>query len=857
MWYNFFMFEKEEDNIIQKKAEPEKSAFTRDSAAFELLAPAGDAESFYAAVNSGADAVYLGLSDFNARRKAENFTTENIRDYIKYAHFFGVKVYVALNTLVFNDEFENFIELARAAVEAKADAFIVQDLGVARVLKKCFPNMPLHASTQAGIHNAEGAKIAEILGFSRVVLSRETKLEDIKEIKRQTNLETEFFVQGALCVCFSGNCYLSARECGASGNRGLCRQLCRLSYEAEMNGKKYEGYFLSARDLCLFTALSDLAAAGVTSFKIEGRMRRAGYVAQATALYAEALERLKARNDNSDTRNTIGALNGNSYPRNDLCARNDSSVARMRNGNFVARSVDAAKKNDCRAGNKADAIYRSSQKDELNEFFESAQAQMLKAFNRGGFLKRAYLDDEKQKYIIGKKFNNHTGVKIGEVESVKPFKERLFEITIKAGQEIHDGDGLKFFENDIEKASAGVGGIKKIKSGLYSFVSSAYVKKGWNVNLISDKEAEEKALSVKKLLGIKIDVLAEAGLPLEIEMSYERGGENIKTVQRGEVCERAKNAPIDEKSIKQQIEKLSEFSFKPIKTVVKTNGVFIAKSTLNALRRLAAKSLKEAITENFEKSNKTCIDEKQINLCIDFIKSKLQNEAFNNTKQPDKHSVITNTQKNRAFTVYSDNFADGGERWRQADIVIIDLAKFSKAEFDKTYDKLRLSKGQKTALNMPIVANGKDMKVLKSLIAEIRDKIDFLAANNLYAIELAKEFGLSFIAGYGLNAANSFTVQTLKESGAEFYAETFEFNQEIKTKEAATEVRETLSIDNKNFKLPLMTLAHCPVKTLTDCDCPTCKYCGEISLKRGDKSYVLRRITISECYFQLYKNECI
>ena len=254
----------------------------------ELLAPSGDLESLQAAINNGADAVYLGLGDFNARAKSTYFTTENIRENIKLAHIFGVKVYITINTLVTDDEMPRFLDLVKTCVLAKADAFIVQDFGCAYLLKNLFPNIELHASTQMGIHNVDGAKFAKSLGFSRVVLSREATLQDIIQIKKETGLEIEYFVQGALCVAFSGNCYFSALEHNQSGNRGKCLQLCRLPYTAYLDNKNVgSGYLLSARDLCLMPNIEELINAGVDSFKIEGRMKSPSYVYTTTKLYKE------------------------------------------------------------------------------------------------------------------------------------------------------------------------------------------------------------------------------------------------------------------------------------------------------------------------------------------------------------------------------------------------------------------------------------------------------------------------------------------------------------------------------------------------------------------------------------------
>lgn len=256
----------------------------------ELLAPAGDFESFYAAINNGADAIYLGLSNFNARAKAPNFTLENISQVVSYAHLYNVKIYVTINTLIKDEETLEFIDMIKECQKAKVDAYIIQDFGVVELFKKYFPNAIMHASTQMGIHNLEGAKVASKLGFKRVVLSRETTLEDIKEIRANTELELEYFVQGALCVSFSGNCYMSSMISGYSGNRGKCEQFCRKKYLAIADSKEELGYHLSARDLCLANELKNLVDAGIMSFKIEGRLRRPGYVAISVATYKTIIE---------------------------------------------------------------------------------------------------------------------------------------------------------------------------------------------------------------------------------------------------------------------------------------------------------------------------------------------------------------------------------------------------------------------------------------------------------------------------------------------------------------------------------------------------------------------------------------
>lgn len=256
----------------------------------EILAPVGNIENLKLAVAHGADAVYFGASVFNARAKCQEINLDNLKQCVEYAHFFGVKVYLTVNTIIKDEEIDELIKTLKIAVDSKVDAFIIQDLAVYYLLKNYFSNAVLHASTQMGIHNLDGALQLEKLGFKRVVLSRETTLEDIREIHEKTNLEIEYFIQGALCVAFSGNCYLSSMCNNKSGNRGECLQLCRLKYTATQNGKKVkDGYLLSPSDLCLIKNLQTLKDAGVCSLKIEGRMRRGAYVSQSVESYKSAL----------------------------------------------------------------------------------------------------------------------------------------------------------------------------------------------------------------------------------------------------------------------------------------------------------------------------------------------------------------------------------------------------------------------------------------------------------------------------------------------------------------------------------------------------------------------------------------
>ena len=261
----------------------------------ELLSPVGDERGLKAAVNSGANGVYFGAKSFNAREyAAENFDDKAIENAIKFAKLRNVKVYITVNTLVYNDEIDKAILLIKNIYDMGADAIIVQDLGIIDIVRNNL-NIPMHASTQMSCNNTYGVKLLEKLGIERVVLARETSIENIKEIRKNTNIELETFIHGALCVSFSGQCAYSYLHGGRSANRGACAQACRMEY----SGGKTD-YPLSAKDLMTIDIIPNLIEAGINSFKIEGRAKRSEYVAITTSIYRKAID-FALQNKNIET----------------------------------------------------------------------------------------------------------------------------------------------------------------------------------------------------------------------------------------------------------------------------------------------------------------------------------------------------------------------------------------------------------------------------------------------------------------------------------------------------------------------------------------------------------------------------
>lgn len=256
----------------------------------EILSPAGDFESVIAAVQNGANAIYLGQKDFSARQNAKNFDEDELKQAVSYCHTRDVLVYLAINTLVSDTQIDNACKSIINACESGVDALIVQDLGLLYLIKEIAPTMPIHASTQMSVHTVKGAEFLKNQGVTRVVLARELTLKEIKEISSKVNIETEVFVHGALCMSVSGQCYISSMIGTRSGNRGNCAGTCRLPFTTRNNSNDYD---LSLKDMCLASHVKELQNAGVTSLKIEGRMKRPEYVAITAKTYSDIINNIE------------------------------------------------------------------------------------------------------------------------------------------------------------------------------------------------------------------------------------------------------------------------------------------------------------------------------------------------------------------------------------------------------------------------------------------------------------------------------------------------------------------------------------------------------------------------------------
>lgn len=514
----------------------------------ELLAPAGSLTALKAAVENGADAVYIGGSMFSARQKAENFTREQIIAGVDYAHARGCKVHVALNTLVNNEEIGALIEYVYQLAEAKVDAVIVQDLGVAHLLRETLPQIPLHASTQMTVHNIPGVQFLEEEGFARVVLARETSLEAIRQIKAESHVELEVFVHGALCVAYSGQCLLSSMIGGRSGNRGLCAQPCRMQYHlVDENGKEYSSqdgqHLLSTKDLNMLHAIPDLIDAGVSSLKIEGRMKRPEYVATVVRQY----------------RNAIDAY----YEHTQFNKKEaDKKLLQIFNRDFTTGYY---------YGNPASDLMSHIRPDNRGVLI----ADVLKVENKKVWVQLHDMLSVGDGYLL----YNQRGEEIaGKVQ----------ELSIK-GKSIQSGN---------------VGQIVLLSVN-GNAVGARQMYRTSDITLLKEAEDSYARPSQPKKEKIHFKLEVQEGKPIMLYAWDDFGNQHY--VESAYIVEKAKNRPSDVESVRKQMDRLGNTMYELGEFVVEIeDGVIAPASELNQLRRVAVEALESQ--KKLERTNTQALE---------------------------------------------------------------------------------------------------------------------------------------------------------------------------------------------------------------------------------------------------------
>lgn len=526
----------------------------------ELLAPVGDWNCLKAAVQNGADAVYFGVEQFNARMYAANFNVEDMKQVIEYCKLRNVKTNLTLNTLLENCEFDNAVDLAKEAYKAGVDAIIVQDLGLAKYLIDNIPGLPIHASTQMTVHNLQGVLKLEKLGFDRVVLSRELSCEEIEYICKNCKVEIETFIHGALCICYSGQCLFSSVVGGRSGNRGKCAGPCRLPYElisenAETHERKSidKGYLLSTKDLCGIAYLPRLIQAGVKCFKIEGRMKSPEYVATVTRIYRKYI---------------------------DMVLNNDDFI------------IDEKDIND-----------------------------LMQVFNRGGF-SDGHLDSKHNRNLIFPEKPSNMGIYLGTIKKYNSNKGHItlqLEEDLELGDSISvSNEASKYLVSELMIKNVNQ---KKVSANTEVTIGrmKGNIKVGDKVYRISSKALSDFAKASydnceNKKIPLNCTVTIKKNTPISMEISTNKNtcyNELYSSIYVKEISNMipidALKTPISVERVVKQISKTTNtpFSFENI-TVLLDDGLYVPSiSTLNELRRTALEKVEQEI---LSRAKKTLLD---------------------------------------------------------------------------------------------------------------------------------------------------------------------------------------------------------------------------------------------------------
>lgn len=732
----------------------------------ELLSPVGDFECLKSAIQNGADAVYFGAGNFNARARATNFSGNNLKEAIKYAKLRNVKVNLTLNTLIKNDEFEDAVNLAIEAYNNGADAIIIQDLGLAKFLLKNYPEIVLHASTQMTVHNLEGVNDLANSGFSRVVLARELNIDEIKNIKENTNTEIEVFIHGALCISYSGQCLFSSIIGDRSGNRGLCAQPCRLPYEL-VNSKDEKidsGYLLSPRDLCGIDFLPELIKAGIDCFKIEGRLKSPEYVGTVTKIYRKYID----------------------YIYNNLSLSNEDLIKN------IHKLLDEKNENTS-----------LSDKEEL-----------LQVFNRGGF-SEGHLSKKENKQLVFKEKSNNEGIYLGKVFN---FNDNKGHISFKLENSISVGDKIKI-NNDIYTVSElmiGNSNFKTLNSGRKVTIGrmKGDIRKNNKIYRIESKALNEAIsptfASEKEFKKVPVfaEVLVKKNLPISIRVWSNSGFyKGLETkVTSNIIPEEAKNLPISKEKILSQISKTgnTEFEFEDIKLDLDDN-LFIPKiSSLNDLRRTALSNLEDIMLKKYTFNLKP-FSETESNL--DSSKATKENKIkdFSNNLNEQKISLLFNELKLDNKILELKGITN----------LYIPYRYFLNSNY--TNFLKNICKTFNTYIYMPNIIRKNSEEIFKLKIKSIilNFNISGVVISNISQIALFKNFKLDFIGNYNLNIFNKYSALELKKLGFTRYTASVELNkQELQNLTNSTDFQSELIVYGKT---PLMTNNYCYLCSSNKC----------------------------------------
>lgn len=748
----------------------------------ELLSPVGDFDCLKAAVQNGADSVYFGGQLFNARENATNFTDENLRDAIQYAKLRNVKVDFTLNTLIKNEEFNDAIELTKKIYKYGADAVIVQDLGLAKFIIDNFPGLHVHASTQMTIHNLYGALQCEKIGFKRVVLSRELSLNEIAYICKNSNIEIETFIHGAICISYSGQCLLSSSIGARSGNRGKCAQPCRLPYKLYENDKKIDnGYLLSTRDLCSLEYIPDLINAGVKCFKIEGRMKTPEYVATTTRIYRKYIDlaindKENYKVDENDIKELMQVFNRGGFSTGNLKSSANLDYVYSEKPNNMGLYIGNVSNFDSKKGL---VTFKTNEKLHIGD--------------------KISFQKEEHKYTISELMR-----KGKNIEEAIP--DNIITIGRMKGN-INPGDKVYRLSDRIESEC-----INKICN-----------KENIKIPLIA-------YIKIKKNEPIELEVTSkDSSYGIYFSMSSKR----ISKIMPVEAI----SSPITEERVKEQLTKTQSEIFKFDEIFVDLDdNVFVPRiSEINELRREVIADLKEQAVKRIERNIK--VETKDINDSKHNINDLINiKKDYNDTnwKKIDAEKEIQ--YKNKICVLLNKiNKEYNYEKIKNVEKIYIPLRYFLDKNYKDTLKKI--SAKFNTYIYLPTILKDNFRNVFFNNIDTIIKEYNIkgLVLSNISCINYFNEYAkkLELIANYTYNIFNNHTVDELKRMGFDVVTLSLELNEKD-----YKEVAEKSSLKTEIFvygNVPVMTSGYCLLGKSNKCY-PKC----EMRCKRDDTKFYLR-----------------
>ena len=729
---------------------------------YELLSPVGDFECLKAAVQNGANAVYLGASSFSARAKATNFAGDELKEAIKYAKLRNVSVHLALNTLIKNEEFDEAVKLAVNAYNFGVDAIIIQDLGLANFLRKHYPEIPLHGSTQMTVHNLDGVKQLEKLGFSRVVLSRELSIEEIRYIRENTNIELEVFIHGALCISYSGQCLLSSMIGGRSGNRGLCAQPCRLPYELieEKNDKAIsldKGYLMSPRDNFGIEYLPELIKMGIDSFKIEGRMKTPTYVGVVTKHYRKYIDLIL---NNIELENSV--------------------LKEMIRKNLDIQNPETS----------------LTDKEEITQ-----------VFNRGGF-STGHFKPTPNKELIFKEKPNNMGIYVGTITHINENKGHLklkLENTLSVGDRISiNNESYTISELMIDNKNFETlekGKLVKIgrMKGKISVGNKIYRIETAKLNkTISPTFKEDKNFRKVKVNG---EIILKENTPISFKVwsdeKFYKGLESNIVLEA--IPSTALNRPIEKEKIIEQLSKTgnTEFEFKNINVTLDDN-LFVQMGILNDLRRTALEKLENLVLEKHTHQLKSTT------ISLPSVSESNFNVLTSNYKPISLLLNIINPDF--AYNALSD-----------IDKLYIPLNYFINTKFENILNTL--TSLFNTYIYMPHIIKDKKENAINFKKILSKFNIKGFVISHISQLESVSKFNLDLIANFNLNTYSNISAQNLANLNFSCFTSSVELEkEEINTINQNANLGQEVIVYGK---IPVMTNGYCYLGKSNKCykDC--------------------------------------